>query len=73
MSEGEHQSTAADGGPEPRDHVEVSKEDADRLKAEAAGAADTAIPGEDPAGEAVPGEDPEDNPDLEGDERFDAG
>lgn len=63
MSEVERESTAAGDGPEHRDHVEVSKEDADRLKAEAAGAADTAIPGEDP----------EDNPDLEGEERFDAG
>ncbi|MFI2363678.1 hypothetical protein [Promicromonospora sp. NPDC019610] len=73
MSEGEQGSTTADDGPERRDHVEVSKEDADRLKAEAAGSADTAIPGEDPTGEAAPGEDPEDNPDLEGEERFDAG
>lgn len=40
---------------------EVSKEDADRLKPQVAGE------------DANPGKDPEDNPDLEGEDRFDAG
>jgi len=46
-----------------QDATHVSKEDADRLKKDSAEA----------AGVELPGEDPEDNPDREGEERFDAG
>jgi hypothetical protein len=63
MSEhGRHMATEDDAESQ-RDKTEVSKEDADRLKKDSAEA----------AGMEIPGEDPEDNPDLEGEDRFDAG
>ncbi|GAA2230191.1 hypothetical protein GCM10010413_29380 [Promicromonospora sukumoe] len=63
MSEhGRHMAPKDDAGSR-RDETEVSKEDADRLKKDSAEA----------AGMELPGEDPEDNPDLEGEDRFDAG
>ena len=58
--EGESSGGDVESGPGA---TEVSKEDADRLKP---GATDA-------DGDAIPGEDPEDNPDEDGEDRFDAG
>lgn len=63
MSEHGRHMAPKDDTESRRDETEVSKEDADRLKKDSAEA----------AGMEIPGEDPEDNPDLEGEDRFDAG
>ena len=61
MSESKGESSGGDVEVGPGG-TEVSKEDADRLK-----------PGATDAEGGIPGEDPEDNPDEEGEDRFDAG
>ena len=79
MSESEYdQNEAASGhvpSPGPQAVPGQDRDTANRAESDAA-ETPTENPGpaeDDERSEAIPGEDPEDNPDLEGEERFDAG
>ncbi|MFD2797630.1 hypothetical protein ACFS27_29015 [Promicromonospora vindobonensis] len=75
MSESEYDENEVAPGHVPSPGPPVPGEGQGRGVTDAAGAP-RENPGpaeEDERSEAIPGEDPEDNPDLEGEERFDAG